>query len=100
MHTLIASPSHVIPVHTQAPTLKDELGGGALSLRRRYTRVLKRWELMFPGFAQDMDLIAGFFDYAQGDNPFWFDGAGTLEVTEPIVFAVGDGVTQDFNLPH
>jgi hypothetical protein len=100
MMTLVASPSHVIPVHSNNPALKDSVGGGSYLYRRQYTRPLKRWELTFPGLAEDMDLIAGFFDYAQGDNPIWFDGGGTLEVTEPIIIGIGDGSKPDFDLPH
>jgi hypothetical protein len=100
MMTLVASPSNIIPVQSQNPTLKDSVGGGSYLYRRQYTRPLKRWEMTFPGFAEDMDLIAGFFDYAQGDTPIWFDGAGTLEVTEPILIGVADSVRQDWDLPH
>jgi hypothetical protein len=100
MMTLIASPSNIIPVQSQNPTLKDSVGGGSYLYRRQYTRPLKRWEMTFPGFAEDMDLIAGFFDYAQGDTPIWFDGGGTLEVTEPIIIGIGSGTKTDFDLPH
>jgi hypothetical protein len=100
MYTLVCSPTHVIPVESQNPTLKDAVGGGSYQYRRQYTRPLKKWELNFPGVAEDLDLIAGFFDYAQGDNPIWFDGGGTLEVTEPILIGVADSVKQDWDLPH
>jgi hypothetical protein len=100
MMTLVCSPTHVIPVQSQNPTLKDAVGGGSYQYRRQYTRPLKRWELNFPGVGEDLDLIAGFFDYAQGDTPIWFDGGGTLEVTEPIIIGVADGVKQDWDLPH
>jgi hypothetical protein len=100
MMTLVASPSNIIPVQSQNPTLKDSVGGGSYLYRRQYTRPLKRWEMTFPGFAEDMDLIAGFFDYAQGDNSIWFDGGGTLEVTEPIIVGFGNNSRQDWDLPH
>lgn len=100
MMTLIASPTHVIPIQTQSPTLKDAVGGGSYLYRRQYTRPLKRWELNFPGLAEDIDLVEGFFDYAQGDTPIWFDGGGTLEVTEPILVGLGNNARQDWDLPH
>jgi hypothetical protein len=100
MFTIHASPSHVIPVETRAETLKDDVGGGAMSFRRRYTRPLRRWELTLPGDHAALDPIMGLFDYSQGDNPLWFDGAGTLEVSEPILIGVGNGVKTDWDLPH
>ena len=100
MFTVLASPSHVLPVSLQMPTLKDELGGGAQQLRRRQTRALGRWELLVPGVAQKLDPIIGLLEYIQGDTPIWFDGAGYGEITEPSLIGFGDGSTTDFPLPH
>ena len=64
------------------------------------TRPLKKWELTFPGTQDKLEALSGFFEMVQGDTPFWFDGAGTIEVVEPILIAVGDGITAVFRLPH
>lgn len=98
--TIIASPDHILPVSVQMPTLKDEVGGGSVDLRRRWTRGLRRWELMFRGTQEKLEQLSGFMDLTQGDTPFWFDGGGTIEVVEPILVGVGNGGQTDFALPH
>jgi hypothetical protein len=99
-YTAIGSPLHSLPVSEYMPTLKDQVGGGTLEVRRTNTRTLKRWELVFPGMQDKLDPLSGFFEMIQGDTPFWFDGAGTLDLVEPILIAVGDGTTTVFRLPH
>lgn len=42
----------------------------------------------------------GLLDYIQGDTPLWFDGGGSLEVTEPILVGFGNNSITDFRLPH
>lgn len=61
---------------------------------------MKRWQLVMPGTAEKLDPIAGLLDLAQGDTPIWFDGAGTIEVVEPILIWVGDNTTTAITLPH
>lgn len=100
MFTLVGSPHHTLPVSPQMPTLRDDIGGGAAEFRRRWTRPMRRWELMFPGQQEKLDMISGFMDYMQGDTPFWFDGAGTIEVVEPVLVGIGDGAKTDFAFAH
>jgi hypothetical protein len=100
MHTAFISPTHVLPEEVQMPTLKDPVGSGEVSLRRQYLRALRRWELTIPAQHDKLDPFQGFLEMVQGDVPFWFDGAGMLEVVEPIPIAVGDGITSEFALPH
>ena len=100
MFTVFGSPTHVLPVSMRAPTTKTELGGGADERRRQWTRPLRRWELNVPGAQEKLDPIIGLLDYAQGDTPMWFDGAGFLDITEPIVVGFGNGNVKDFRLPH
>jgi len=100
MYTVIVSPTHILPVETKAPTQRDALGQGAYEMKRQWTRPLKRWELVVPGTRQKLDPIAGLLDLAQGDTIIKFDGAGTLEVVEPILIGVGNGTITDFALPH
>jgi hypothetical protein len=100
MYTALASPTHLLPVQRQMPTIKDPLSGGAVQLRRRMTRGLMRWEFTVPGRQGDLDQLGGFLDYVQGDTPFWFDGAGFGEILEPIIFGIGTGSKTQFALPH
>ena len=100
MMTVVASPSHVLPMSVEMPTLKDSVGNGAMDVRRRWTRGLRRWELTFKNTQEKLEELSGFMDYAQGDTPFWFDGGETLEVSEPILIGVGNGTITDFALPH
>lgn len=100
MYTVIASPVHVVPVSESMPTLRDQMGGGSVEVRRLATRTLKKWELTFPGTQELLDPLSGFFETIQGDTPFWFDGAGTIEVVEPILIGIGDGAMTTFRLPH
>ena len=98
--TIAASPSHILPVAVESPTLKESVGNGSLEVRRRWTRPLRRWDLTFKNTQQKLEELSGFMDYAQGDTPFWFDGGGTIEVVEPILIGVGNGAITDFALPH
>jgi len=82
------------------PVMRDDLGGGAIGLRRRFIRPLSSWKLEIPGRQELQEPILGLLQYAQGDTPFWFDGAGFGEETTPILFGIGDGSKTDFNLPH
>lgn len=100
MMTVFASPTHVIPQELEMPVLMDQIGGGAQAFRRRYIRPLSSWQLEIPGKQERTDPILGLLQYAQGDTPIWFDGAGFGEVTEPIVFAEGTGTITDYPLPH
>jgi len=47
-----------------------------------------------------LDPVLGLLEYAQGDTPIWFDGAGFGDITAPILIGIGDGSTTDFPLPH
>ena len=96
MFTVYASPTNVLPQDTDMPTLVDDLGGGARSFRRQFTRPLSRWKFDVPGIQAVLDQQEGFFKYTQGDTPFWFDGAGAEDVSEPVILGVGDGSTTDF----
>jgi hypothetical protein len=98
MFTVYASPTHVLPQGIAMPTLVDDLGGGAQSFRRRFTRPLSRWTFEVPGIQSVLDPQEGFFKYTQSDTPFWFDGAGAEEVSVPVILGVGDGVKTDFIL--
>ena len=100
MMTVVCSPVHVLPMTVEMPTLKDSLGNGSLEVRRRWTRGLRRWELTFKNTQQTLEELSGFMDYVQGDHAFFFDGGGTIEVVEPILIGVGNGVITDFALPH
>lgn len=100
MFTVVASPTHVIPVATQMPTLRDSVSGGAMDLRRRWTRPMKSWDLIFPGLQERLGPLMGLLDVAQGDQPCWFDGGGTLDITEPILIGEGNGTIIDFILPY
>ena len=82
------------------PANRDELGGGAIGVRRRFLRPLSSWQLEIPGRQELLDPILGLLQYVQGDTPIWFDGAGFGEETSPIIFAIGDGATTDYRLPH
>jgi len=99
MYTVIASPTHVLPHKVTAVTLKDDVHE-AYEFRRRLTRPLGKWELLFPGTKEVLDSLSGMLHAAQGDTLIKFDGAGMLEVTDPIIIGVGDGTTTDFMLPH
>jgi hypothetical protein len=99
MYTVISSPTHVLPVETDATTYKDDVTD-AFEFRRKLTRVLKRWEIVTPGTQEGLDELSGFLDLIHGDTPFWFDGAGTVEVTTPILIHMGNGVITDIRLPH
>jgi hypothetical protein len=100
VYTITASPTHVIPVQSQTPTLRDSLSGGALDLRRRWTRPMKNWDLIFPGQQERLGPLMGLLDVAQGDEPCWFDGGATIEITEPILIGTGNGTITDFILPY
>jgi len=100
MFTVFASPTHVMPVESRMPVIKDEIGGGAAQYRRRQTRSLKRWELNVPGIQEQIEPVLGVLEYIQGDTPVWFDGAGAGEIVTPIPMGFGDGVTTDFIFPH
>jgi len=80
-------------------TLRDDVTD-AYEFRRRLTRPLGKWELIFPGTKEVLDSLSGMLATAQGDTRIKFDGAAMLEVTDPIIIAVGDGQTTDFMLPH
>jgi len=98
MYTVYASPTHVLPQGIAMPTLVDDLGGGAQSFRRRFTRPLSRWTFEVPGIQSVLDPQEGFFKYTQGDTPFWFDGAGADDVSEPVLLGICDGSNTDFKL--
>jgi len=82
------------------PAMKDGLGMGEINARRQLLRPLSSWQLEIPGRQELIDPILGLLQYAQGDTPFWFDGAGFGEETEPILFGIGTATTTDYNLPH
>lgn len=100
MFTVFASPTHVLSEQLDMPTLKDNVGGGAVEFRRLHTRALRSWELNVPGQHEKLDSLIGLLEHLQGDNPFWFDGAGMLEIIEPIIISIGDGLTAEIILPH
>jgi hypothetical protein len=100
-YVVFASPLHILPQQIDMPRLQDDLGGGAVGLRRRFTRPLSSWQLEIPGKQELLDPILGLLEYVQGDVPIWFDGAGFGEETSPIVVGIGDSSTQtDYMLPH
>lgn len=99
-YTAFTSPTHFLTEEIDMPTHEDELGGGAKAFRRQQTRALRRWELNIPARHEGMDGFIGLLEMVQGDTPIFFDGAGMLEVVEPILIAVGDGTTTDIILPH
>jgi hypothetical protein len=98
--TAFIAPTHVLPEEIQMPALNDPVGGGEVSLRRLYPRALRRWELTIPATHEKLDPFTGFLELVQGDVPFWFDGAGMIEVVEPIPIAVANGTDTEFTLPH
>lgn len=100
MFTIFSGPRHELPLIINAPTLKNDLGGGADERHRRWTRPLRRWELDMIGYEDRLDPIIGLLDYAQGDTPIWFDGAGAGDIVEPILLGIGNGNITDFRLPH
>lgn len=100
MHTAFVDPQHTLPCTSEAPTLKDPLGGGSQQLRSQYTRVMHKWTLDVPALQQRMDPFIGFLEYLKGDTPFWFDGAEFGEITEKTVIFIGDGHTEQVRLPH
>jgi len=89
-----------MPQQIDMPVLKDAKGGGAMAARRKWPRGLSSWELAVPGTQELLDPILGLLEYAQGDTPIYFDGAGFGEMTSPILLFIGDGVTTDITLPH
>jgi len=99
-YTIFASPLHVLPQSLDMPTIKDDLGGGASQYRRQYLRPLSSWELEMPGRKELLDPLMGLLQYAQGDTPIFFDGAGFAEETAPILFGIGIGSITDYRLPH
>ena len=98
--TIFFSPRHELPSTIQAPTQKNELGGGADERLRKWTRPMRRWELTLTHEEQRIEEMLGLFQYAQGDTPIWFDGAEFGEINVPIVVGFGDGNIKDFRLPH
>ena len=82
------------------PAFKDPLGGGAVALRRQYSRPLSSWQLEIPGKQEAIDPILSLLEYVQGDTPIWFDGAGFAEITDPAIIFIGDGSQTDIALPH
>ena len=98
--TVLASPLHVLPQELTMPAFKDPLGGGAIALRRQYSRPLSSWQLEIPGKQEALDPILSLLEYVQGDEPIWFDGAGFAEVTEPTLVFLGDGSTTDISFRH
>jgi len=99
-YTVFASPLHLTPQQLEMPVQQDNLGHGTNSYRRLYTRPLSSWQLENPGKQELLDPTLGFIEYVQGDTPFWFDGAGFGEVTDPALIWIGDGATTDIRLPH
>jgi len=97
--TVYASPTHVLP-QLDMPVLKDAKGAGAMAYRRKWPRGLSSWELAIPGRQDLLDPILGLLEFAQGDTPVWFDGAGFGEIVSPILLMIGDGTTTDILLPH
>jgi hypothetical protein len=100
MYTAFISPTHIVPENLEMPTQVDPVGDGAKAFRRRQTRGLRRWEINVPSLQDNLEQLIGFLENVQGDTPFWFDGAGMIEVTEPILIGTGDGSTTDFIFPH
>src|SRR5690349_21850933 len=101
MYTVFSDIVHAVPCTPAMPTLKDEIGGGAVALRRRQIRALRRWQLAVPvDQPAAIDELVGLLEYVQGDTPFWWDGGGFGEVHEPIIFGTGDPTRTDFILPH
>ena len=100
MFTVFASPLHVLPQQIDMPAMKDGVGQGEINARRMLLRPLSSWQLEIPGKQELLDPILGLLQYAQGDTPIWFDGAGFGEETSPIIFAIGDGTQTDYRLPH
>lgn len=100
MLTIVGSPSHIVPTEIQAPVLRDAMGQGDFELRRQWTRTLRKWDLQFDGNQERLDELSALLDYAQGDITMWFDGAGTLDLTQPVLLGIGNGQQIDFNLLH
>ena len=83
------------------PVMKDPLGAGSLNFRRLQIRGLSSWQLEIPGKQELLDPILQLLEFAQGDTPIWFDGAGFAEVTSPSLIWIGDAAgTTDIVLPH
>ena len=100
-YTIFASPLHVLPQEIDMPVMRDgDAVGTSIGFRRRYLRPLSAWQLEIPGKQELLEPVLGLLQYVQGDTPFWFDGAGFGEETEPILFGVGIGTIRDYNLPH
>ena len=98
--TILAAPEHVLPQNISMPTLKDPVGNGTMMFRRLQKRPLSSWELVVPGRQELLDPILGLLEHVQGDEPFWFDGAGFGEVVTPILVSIGVPNTTDYDLPH
>jgi len=97
---IFASPLHILPQKLDMPVDRDPVGNSVEYIRRKRLRARSSWELEVPGKQELLEPLWGLLEYAQGDRAIWFDGAGFGEVTEPIMVGEGDGVNQDFNLPH
>src|ERR671923_1767084 len=100
MYVAIGDSAHILPVTIQMPTHRDPIGDGALSLRRRLTRALRRWEITIPDRQKNVDPVLGLLELAQGDTAIWFDGAGAIEVAEPQLIGIGNGAKTDFAFLH
>lgn len=82
------------------PTRRDPVGGGALSLIDTWAKPRHEYSVSFPD--NDISLaesLYAFYLRHRGSNPFWFDGAGRCEITEPQLFFIGDALTDEFMLP-
>src|SRR5512144_1342740 len=99
-YVVFASPLHVLPQQIDMPVNRDDVGGGAVGLRRRFTRPLSSWQLEIPGKQELLDPILGLLENVQGDTPIWFDGAGFGEETSPILVGIGDNAHTDYLLAH
>ena len=99
-YVVMCSPLHVLPQQIDMPAMKDGVGQGEINARRVLLRPLSSWQLEIPGRQELLDPILGLLQYAQGDTPIWFDGAGFGEETAPIIFGIGDGTQTDYRLPH
>lgn len=100
MLTVFINISHRMTCEADMPVIKDDIGGGAMQFRRRFTRALRRFQFTIPDAPDAIDPVIGLLEQVQGDTPIWFDGGAFAEIHEPIIIGIGDGATADFILPH
>lgn len=100
MKTLSISEGFPLVMRPYAPTLRSQIGGGAVQLRRQWQRPY--YEFTIPlklGDRADAEDLAGFIAYHQGDIAFWYDGGPYGDIQNPVLIGIGDGALKDFYVP-